>query len=319
MARYLYLSDHHTTEYSNQFPESSKEIWIDIPYQECEQIESLVQRIYKPHPAVINRILDGDRQQPSLLVQDDAVVFILSDYSGNLAHITPHHLGLFLGKHFLVTVHLGATSHVVDPAWEFVEKNHMLDEGVDFALYEVLSHHVRRFASVYIEAVKQYENLHDKLLEHPYKNLANQIVILRKDAMHLRKMIHPEQEIYALLKSSEVPYIAKKNRPYFHDVASRAAELSSDVDSIRDGLSGMVQAYTSMQSNEINKVMKFLTIVSVLSLPATTIASIYGMNFFIPEIHWHYGYWYSLVVMLLITILLLLYMNRREWLRIPKS
>ncbi len=315
MARYLYLSDQHTTESSEQFPEHSRDVWIDIPYREHDQIESIVKRIYTPHPAIINRILDGDRHQPSLLVQEDAVVFILSDYSGDLDHITPHHLGVFLGKHFLVTVHLGATSKAVDPAWEFVQTNQMLDEGVDFALYEVLYHHVRRFTTIYVEAVKRFESLHDILLECPSKNLASQIVTLRKDAMHLRKMIHPEQEIYALLKSADVPYIATRNRPYFDDVASRAAELSSDVDSIRDGLSGMVEAYTSMQSNEINKIMKFLTIVSVLSLPATTIASIYGMNFYIPELHWHYGYWYSLVVMLLITLLLLIYMNRRQWLR----
>lgn len=315
IARYLYLTDHHATEHSDQFPETSNEVWVDIPYEERDEIESIVRRIYKPHPAAINRILDGDHQQPSLLVQDDAVVFILSDYSGDLDHLKPHHLGVFLGKHFLVTVHLGATSQVIDPAWNFVETNHMLDEGVDFALYEVLYHHIRRFATVYIDAVKRFESLHDKLLTYHYKSLAGQIVILRKDAMHLRKMIHPEQEIFALLKSSDVPYIDKKNRPYFDDVASRAAELSTDVDSIRDGLSGMVEAYTSMQSNEINKFMKFLTVVSVLSLPATTIASIYGMNFYIPEIHWHYGYWYSLVVMLLVTILLLLFMNRRPWLK----
>jgi magnesium transporter len=68
-----------------------------------------------------------------------------------------------------------------------------------------------------------------------------------------------------------------------------------------------------MQSNQINKVMKFLTILSILALPATTIASIYGMNFWIPEIHWHYGYWYSLIVMALITGALLLYMRLHGW------
>ena len=59
--------------------------------------------------------------------------------------------------------------------------------------------------------------------------------------------------------------------------------------------------------------MKVLTIISILSLPATTIASIYGMNFWIPEIHWRYGYWYSLSVMFLVTIALLVYMRRHHW------
>jgi magnesium transporter len=190
-----------------------------------------------------------------------------------------------------------------------------MDEEVDFVLYELLDHHVSRFASLYVQALRRYEALQDRLLQHPSNNLSTDILSLRRGVMHMHKIIHPEQEIFVLLKSAHVPYISSRHRPYFEDVASRAAELSEDVDNLLEGLSEMVQSYTGMQSNEINKIMKFLTIVSVLALPATTVASIYGMNFYIPEIHWHYGYWYSLIIMLLVTMLLLLYMRRKRWLR----
>jgi magnesium transporter len=296
-------------------PQSADEIWADIDESETQHIGAIVRHFFAAHPATVQRILDSANRQPSLLVQDDAVVFVLSDYVGDLDHLSNLHLGIFLGQHFLVTAHVGGASNVVSQAWSFIAKNRMLDEGVDFALYEVLYHHVHRLAQLNAVVVARFEALHAKLLEHPYRNLANDIVNLRKSAMRLRKMIHPELEIFALLKSPDVPYIDKNNRPYFDDIAARARELSEDVDSIRDGLSGMVEAYTSMQSNEINKVMKFLTILSVLALPATTIASIYGMNFYIPEIHWRYGYFYSLIVMSLVTVLLLLHMRKRDWFR----
>jgi magnesium transporter len=312
---YLYLTGQKTTELSDSKPERAREVWVDIGPHESDQIGDIVRQFYAAHPATVQRILDSVHRQPSLLVQDEAVVFVLSDYVGDLDKLSMRHLGVFLGKNFLVTAHMGGSSSVVEEAWDFILQNHMLDEGVDFALYEILYHHVRRFAALNTEVVAGFEALHARLLEHPYRDLAGDIVHLRQSAMQLRKMIHPELEIFALLKSPDVPYIDKMNRPYFDDVASRARELSDDVDGVRDGLSGMVEAYTSMQSNEINKVMKFLTILSVLALPATTIASIYGMNFYIPEIHWHYGYFYSLIVMFLITMLLLLHMRHRNWFR----
>lgn len=55
---------------------------------------------------------------------------------------------------------------------------------------------------------------------------------------------------------------------------------------------------------EQNKVIKMFTIVNVIFLPPTLIASIYGMNFdFIPELHWDYGYAVSIVLMLISSVL----------------
>ncbi len=316
MARYLYEANPGgATKVSEDFPQSWRELWVDVPYHESAQVGDVVKHLYPAHPVTIQRILDGDHRQPSVLVQDEAVVFSMADHAGDLDGLKAHRLGVFVGRHFLLTVHIGGPSHVVTPAWQFILDSHLMDEGVDFALYELLDHHVTRFASLYVQALHRYESLQDRLLQHPSTNLASDILQLRRMVMHMHKIIHPEQEIFVLLKSAHVPYISSHHRPYFEDVASRASELSADVDSLLDGLSDMVQSYTGMQSNEINKIMKFLTIVSVLALPATTIASIYGMNFYIPEVRWHYGYWYSLLVMLLVTTVLLIYMRGKRWLR----
>ena len=138
------------------------------------------------------------------------------------------------------------------------------------------------------------------------------IVALHIDKDRCRRSIRPELEIFSLFGSEHFPYVNDKNRLYFTDLSQRMSQLIEDVDGYRDGLSEAVEAYTSMQSNEINKVMRVLTVISVLALPATTIASIYGMNFDIPEIHWKYGYWYSLVLMVTVTAAIFIYMKRHD-------
>ncbi|WP_339044857.1 CorA family divalent cation transporter [Candidatus Zinderia endosymbiont of Aphrophora alni] len=64
-----------------------------------------------------------------------------------------------------------------------------------------------------------------------------------------------------------------------------------------------------------NKVVKFLTIISVFFLPSTLVASIYGMNFkFIPGINWFFGYYFSVFLMIFTTLILIIYLYKYKYL-----
>jgi len=71
----------------------------------------------------------------------------------------------------------------------------------------------------------------------------------------------------------------------------------------------------SAQSNRLNVQMRVLTVITIIFMPLTLIAGIYGMNFDnMPELHWHYGYFYVMGLMLAIALGLLLVFWRRRWL-----
>jgi magnesium transporter len=64
-----------------------------------------------------------------------------------------------------------------------------------------------------------------------------------------------------------------------------------------------------------NNIIKVLTVVSVVGVPPTLVASIYGMNFKdMPELNWAYGYPYGLTVIVLSAVLPLLWFRIRGWL-----
>ncbi|MCI4399902.1 MAG: magnesium and cobalt transport protein CorA, partial [Campylobacteraceae bacterium] len=63
-----------------------------------------------------------------------------------------------------------------------------------------------------------------------------------------------------------------------------------------------------------NKVIKLFTVVNVVLMPPTLIASIYGMNFkIIPELQWEYGYFYSLILMVVSSLAPLWYFKKKNW------
>ena len=66
---------------------------------------------------------------------------------------------------------------------------------------------------------------------------------------------------------------------------------------------------------EQNNGIKVLTVVSIVGIPPTLIASIYGMNFkYIPELSWSFGYWYALGLMGMTIVLPMIWFWRKGWL-----
>jgi len=79
-------------------------------------------------------------------------------------------------------------------------------------------------------------------------------------------------------------------------------------------VSEMLDMYQSMVSNQLNKIVKVLPLISVIFAPLTFIVGLYGMNFVhMPELSSPYSYPAVLVIMLVLAILMLLIFRRKGW------
>jgi len=105
------------------------------------------------------------------------------------------------------------------------------------------------------------------------------------------------------------------------DIQARLKTIGRDLTSLSDyenHLSGKVQflldAILGFINTQQNEIFKVLTIVSVVGVPPTLIASIYGMNFHnIPEYQWKYGYQWGLGVIAVSIIAPILWFKWRKW------
>ena len=94
------------------------------------------------------------------------------------------------------------------------------------------------------------------------------------------------------------------------DIASLAdydSQMANKVQFLLDATLGFINI-------EQNNGIKVLTVVSVVGVPPTLVASIYGMNFkWIPELQWEYGYFYGLGVIVASAIVPLIWFKKRGW------
>lgn len=84
---------------------------------------------------------------------------------------------------------------------------------------------------------------------------------------------------------------------------------------IFERLEFLQDTFLGLVNLEQNQIVKLFTVLSLVLLPPTLIASIYGMNFdSMPELHWRYGYPFAILLMIVSTLLTLLYFRKKHWL-----
>lgn len=131
------------------------------------------------------------------------------------------------------------------------------------------------------------------------------ISALQENTMLIRENITDKQRV--------ISSISKSDR-FPADLAPKLAVMIKDINSLLNHtdfsfnrLDFLQDAYMSLTNIRLSRVTKTFTVVSVIFMPPTLIASIYGMNFdFMPELHWEHGYLFAGVAMVLATVIILL-------------
>ena len=138
------------------------------------------------------------------------------------------------------------------------------------------------------------------------KDLQEKVTIIRQNIMEKQRVIS------TILKCDFFP----------DDLQPRLTMIIKDINSLFeytkfgfDRLDYLQDTFLGLVNIEQNKIIKIFTVVNVIFLPPTLIASMYGMNFdFMPELHWQYGYLFSVGLMIACTLIVLLIFKLKKWL-----
>lgn len=152
------------------------------------------------------------------------------------------------------------------------------------------------------------------LKEKNYKeDLLLDITEMQENTILARESIVDKQRLVSsLLKSSPISATEKDRlRIIFKDINS----ILQHTEFSFERLEYLQNTFLGLINIEQNTVIKIFTVVTVVFMPPTLIASIYGMNFdFMPELKWRLGYPFAVVLMLISSLIFLWYFKRKKWL-----
>ena len=231
--------------------------------------------------------------------------------------IINEHLSLVLGENYVFSFQDKIEGDVFNPVRQRLinNKGKLRQKGADYLFYVLIDSIVDQYFLVMEYIREEIEDLEEFVLTNPSKNMNEEIINSRKKILGLRRTIYMIHGAVNHIVSQGDNFIKKDTIMYFKDVLDHTNHLNSDFESFRDYVTSIMDIYMSNLSNNLNVIMKTLTIFSLFFVPLTFLAGIYGMNFeFMHELKEKWGYPITLGAMLIIVSVMYGYMKRKKWL-----
>ncbi len=291
--------------------------WIDIEgIGDAKFLEKLGQR-YAIHPLVLEDILTTE-QRPKI---DDlekylyvVVKMVRPDKGGGRP--LSEQLSLILGEQQVISIQEGVAGDPFGAVRKRIEggRGRIRQMGSDYLLYALLDSIVDDYFEVLEGLGEEIEALEDEIVAGPGPEAVQRIHRLKRDLIHLRRVVWPLREVLSRLERRESLLISSETQIFFRDVYDHVIQIMDGIESGREMLSSLLDIYLSSISNRMNQVMKVLTVISTIFIPLTFLAGIYGMNFdFFPELHWRWGYPALWGVMAVLAGGMLFLFRRKKW------
>ncbi len=205
---------------------------------------------------------------------------------------------------------------VFEPVRERIrkQKKRIRSAGTDYLAFALLDIVIDNYIYIISFLGEKIETLEEDLLLDPKKSVIEEINLYKRELNFLRKSIKPAKEMILALSKMESELIDESTDLHFKELQDNINQASDSSDSYREILSDQLNIYHTTISSKLNDIMKFLTIFSVIFIPLTFIAGIYGTNFdIVPELHYKYSYFIMWGVIVSVAIGMLIYFRKRKW------
>ena len=298
-------------------------LWVDLENPAESEWREVLEKIFRFHPLSVEDCVkpspspkveeyspkEGDLFTPYLFMVIHAV-----DYSRKDGCFGTSELDFFLGKNFLVTFHdkpLRSVSTVEERA---VNGTMGIARAPDRVAHSLLDNLVDNYKPALDELGLEIAELEHLALQKPDKHTLNKILQIKKEVLHLRQIIGPQREVLGRFAQGEFKLVRPQLVPYFRDVYDSLFHIGELAQGYTDSLTGILQVYLNMSSNQTGEVVKLLTLITVITTPLMMIGTWYGMNFKdMPELDAPHAYPIAAGVMALSTLATYLYFKMRKW------
>jgi magnesium transporter len=221
----------------------------------------------------------------------------------------------FLGEQFLVTVHPGI-SRTISEMRGVCERNHRaLGEGPVALFHRIVDAMVDHYRPEVDRLDDRLDRLETEIFERPDARLAREILNFKSDVSSLRRVVLPQRDVVGRLARREFPIISESLSYRFRDVHDHLVRLVDEAMFFQDRVTSLLDAHLSQVSNQLNSVMKVLTIIATLFMPLTVLTGMYGMNVTLPRFPGGDGgqFWWVLGIMMVLSAAMLGYFRSKRW------
>ena len=122
------------------------------------------------------------------------------------------------------------------------------------------------------------ERIEDEIFEGRSNEVVRDISNVKQEIINFRKIVRPQRAVFSDLERTKQRYLADDLDVYFDDINDASERVWQMLETYKETVEALEATNESVLSHQLNDVLRVLTVLSVVFLPLTLIASIFGMN-----------------------------------------
>jgi magnesium transporter len=259
-------------------------------------------------------------QRPKLDQYDDYVFIVLHFplFDKDSGRILTAELDLFMGPDYVITlpnIPLPPLSAMFERYREKDDlRQEIFSQGPGYLLYKIVDTGVDASFPMLRKTLLKLERLEDDIFEGRSSEIVRDLSDTKQEIINFRKIVRPQRAVLRDLERTKQRYLQEGLEIYFDDISDAAERIWELLENYKEVIEGLESTNESVLSHQLNESFRVLTAASVVLLPLTLIASIFGMNVQFPGEGETITFFLILALMAAVLVGLVILFRRRGWL-----
>jgi magnesium transporter len=259
-------------------------------------------------------------QRPKVDEYDDYLFIVLHfpRYDKTVARLNGAEVDIFVGPDYLITLPnepLQPISYLFDRCRSNEElRENLFSKGPGYLLYKIVDDCVDASFPMLRKMGNKLERIEEDIFEGRSEDVVRDISNVKQEIINFRKVVRPQRAAFRDLERNKARYIAEDLDIYFEDIIDASERVWDMLENYKEVVEALENTNESALAHRTNETFRVLTAISLIFLPLTLLASIWGMNVGVPGEQSIHAFWIIVVAMVLLLGGLLVFFRRRGWL-----
>src|SRR3954453_14117635 len=263
----------------------------------------------------------SSRNQRPKIDEYESYLFIVLHFpvfDKQVGRLNAGELDMFVGPDFLITTPNGRLQPV-----EFLFescrsseelRDQLFSKGPGYLLYRIVDDSFDYCFPMLRKVGNKLDRLEEDIFEGGAEEVVRDISNAKQEIINFRKIIRPQRSVLRDLERTKQRYLAQELDIYFDDIVDASERIWDMLENYKEVVEALEDTNETVLAHRLNDVLRVLTAFSVVMLPLTLIASIWGMNVHVPGQGSIHAFWIIVGVMVAILASTLGYFRYRGWL-----
>jgi magnesium transporter len=259
-------------------------------------------------------------QRPKIDEYDDYLFIVLHFpvFDKSVGRLNTGELDIFVGADFLITMP-NVPLQPVEYLFERCRTNEqardeLFSKGPGYMLYKIVDSSFDYCFPMLRKIGNKLDRLETELFEGRSEDIVRDLSNVKQEIINFRKIIRPQRPVLRDLERTKQRYIAEDMEVYFDDIIDASERIWDMLENYKEVVEALEDTNESLISHRVNDILRVLTAISVVVLPLTLIASIFGMNVAVPGEGSIHAFWIIVGTMVALLGGMLGYFRYRRWL-----